>query len=98
MAEAKWLVEPEPAAMLGHLLAALGAQGRGFRVFACAALRGAGRPLTDPRCRKALETAERYAWGLTDKKDLQRAARAMEDVVRRSWNGLLREDESAEAD
>jgi hypothetical protein len=70
--EAEWLACDHPAELLHRLChASLGGlaigharpSDRKLRLFACACCRQAWRRLTDPRARKAVEVAERYAEG-----------------------------------
>src|SRR5262249_51304659 len=74
MTEAEWLACSDPRPMIEFLAGNLGA--RKARLWACACVRRAWRLLTDPRSRKAVQTAERFADG-------QVGARAL-------WNAFMR--------
>jgi len=90
MTEAKWLTSDDPGWMLLSLqrVQALppGAAGnhprdwrlsaRKLRLFACACVRQVWHLLTDPRSRRAVEVAERYADGLATVAELAQARNA----------------------
>lgn len=79
MTEAQWLACREPGAML----TALGnyASERKMRLYACACCRRMGELLPDPRCRAALEVAERFADDLASAKELEGAARSLLPLI-----------------
>src|SRR5947209_1728940 len=62
MTEAEWLAAPS-SAHIQELLRGK-ADERRYRLFACACARRVWHLLPDERCRRAVETAERYAEGL----------------------------------
>lgn len=72
MNEQEWLASTDPAAMLGEITAPHNsdlpnpgwrASDRRLRLFACACCRSVWDKLTDPRSRRAVEVAERFADG-----------------------------------
>ena len=80
MDEREWLVSENPAAMMQHLHGCVGPGGqtagapywnRKLRLWACACCRQVWNLLTDPRSRRAVEVAERYADGLAGNEDLR---------------------------
>lgn len=88
MTEAKWLVSNNPLSLLYDSLTSPTASRAGFRVhgqlvllvrerqlrlFACACCRYVWDTITDPRSRKAVEVAERYAYGLATLDELKAA-------------------------
>lgn len=79
MTEAQWLACREPSPML-HALGNYASE-RKLRLYACACCRRMGELLPDPRCRAALETAERFADDLATAKELEEAARSLVPVV-----------------
>lgn len=93
MNEQEWLASTDPAAMLGEITAPHNsdlpnpgwrASDRRLRLFACACCRSVWDRLTDPRSRRAVEVAERYADGLCDFPALAAAERAAMDA----WMGF----------
>ena len=89
MNELEWLSSSDPAAMLRHLHGCVGPGGqtagapywdRKLRLFACACCRALWPLLTDPRSRRAVEVAERYADGLATEAELNAAFVAAERV------------------
>jgi hypothetical protein len=74
MTEDGWLVETDPARMLGHLFPSN--TDRRDRLFAIACARRIWHLLDDPRSRHAVETAERYVDGLATPDELEAAADA----------------------
>jgi hypothetical protein len=66
--ENEWLTSLDPMAMLDFLRKRV--TYRQLRLFACACLRRVWHLLSDERSRMAVETAERYADGLANHKDL----------------------------
>src|SRR5262245_7747223 len=74
MTEAEWLECTDPMPMLGGLLERRRLSNRWKQLFACACCRRSWPLLTDPRSRKAVETAERFCDGLGSLMELQVAA------------------------
>jgi hypothetical protein len=72
LTEAEWLTCDDPTPMLEGFPGGLTAEGRAaaasarkLRLFACAWLRRVWQVFDDERCRRAVETAERFAEGPT---------------------------------
>jgi hypothetical protein len=85
--EAEWLTFTEVDAALREFLG--NASERKRRLFACACCRRIWHALTDPRCREAVEVAERYADGLAPDDEVRQAALAV--ATARGWNAERRE-------
>jgi hypothetical protein len=69
--EAEWLAGTDLAPLLGFLGPSAGE--RKLRLFCCACCRRIWDLLTDPRSRRAVEVAERYADGRADERELGEA-------------------------
>jgi hypothetical protein len=111
MSEAEWLACQDPDAMLRFLRGR--ASDRKLRLFACACCRSVWGRLLDPRSKRVVETAERFADGLADCDELNEAQAAAVEVDlaqygidydalasaawATSFTGLLTEDAAAEA-
>jgi hypothetical protein len=81
MTEGEWLACEGPERMLKCLYAPGGpartrAGHRKLRLFTSACLRRLWRRVTDPRCREAVEVAERYADGLATRQALRARGRS----------------------
>jgi hypothetical protein len=77
--EADWLAATDPGPMLAFLRGR--ASGRRLRLFAAACCRRVWPLLTDERSRSAVEVAERFADGIADALELQRAAEQARAVM-----------------
>jgi hypothetical protein len=91
MDEAGWLASAEPFAMLEYLRpeggpARPGATARRLRLFACACARRLWPRLTDPRSRRAVEVAERFADGLANAAEMEAARRACGNIGKPEWH------------
>ncbi|MBL8796371.1 MAG: hypothetical protein JNM56_20905 [Planctomycetia bacterium] len=71
LTEAGWLASNDLTAMVDFLGDRL--SDRKYRLFACACCRQVWTLITDPRCRQAVETAERFADGQALKSELSAA-------------------------
>ena len=92
MTESEWLKGGRPLGMLGYLLDTVGRarySERHFRLFACACVRQAQALLSDRRSRQAVEVAERYALGQTDRRALEQARNAARDASLAIWQSSL---------
>lgn len=102
MDQAEWLASENPVAMLAYLAGPdssqmylpagrrAGRSDRKLRLFACACCRQVWDRLTDPRSRRAVEVAERYADGEVGQGEMQAAHDAAQAVWNQSpneWNG-----------
>ena len=104
MTEAEWLETNKPLPMLRYLLETAGPArypDRKFRLFACASVRRLESLLSDRRSWQAVATAERFAEGLVDRRTLEKAHRAAQEVAVRFWqdwqSGDRSEDDSMAA-
>jgi hypothetical protein len=79
MIEAEWLAGTHPEPMLAFLCGK--ASHRKFRLFACACCRRIWPLLVDDRCRRAVETAERFADGLVTAEAMVEVCSAVEDII-----------------
>lgn len=70
MNEQQWLTSDDPATMMAALTLV---SDRKLRLFACACCRQVWHLLTDPRSRRAVEVAERYADGFAEGSELYEA-------------------------
>jgi hypothetical protein len=91
MTEADWLTSRQPLALLTFVRPSTSA--RKLRLFACSAARRVLHMLSDSRCRRAVEVAERFADGQADTAELRDAATAaariaevMATAQRVGWN------------
>jgi hypothetical protein len=87
MPEAEWLTYDDPTPMLEGFPGGLTAEGRAaaasarkLRLFACAWLRRVWHVFDDERCRRAVETAERFAEGMATDEELAAASVAALDA------------------
>jgi hypothetical protein len=85
MTEAEWLACTEPDGMLAFLRGK--ATGRQSRLFACACCRGIWGMLTDPRIRRAVESAEAFADGLIEPDALAVSEEEAEAAISRGPSG-----------
>jgi hypothetical protein len=83
MTEAEWATCTHPKAMLIFLADRQQATERQYRLFACACFRRVWHLLADPRARKAVEVAERYADAVAD--DAEREAALAEVAQARGF-------------
>jgi hypothetical protein len=93
MTEQEWLEGTDPAPMIEFLAGKLGA--RKARLWSCACVRRAWRFLTDPRSRKAVQTAERFADGRVGARALWNAASRADDACDESgveWSSIHWDD------
>jgi hypothetical protein len=83
LTEAEWLSSKIPRAMLMALEERAKAReiDRKLRLFACACVRRVWHLLDDPRCRMAVEVAERYAEGLAGREELDTASDTSSDAA-----------------
>jgi hypothetical protein len=75
MTEAEWCESSDPKRMLGLLQTTSRAYDRQQRVFALGCGRALWHQLTDPRSRRAIDTAERALEGLAGRDELEEAVR-----------------------
>jgi hypothetical protein len=95
MTEAEWLACADPTPMIDLLAGKLSE--RKARLWSCACIRRAWHFLTDPRSRKAVQTAERFADGRVGSRALWNAYCRAEDVTDESeiewmsihWDDIL---------
>lgn len=80
MTEAEWLSCADPAAMLRHVCDGARASQRQLRLFGAACCRRVWLRLTDPRSRRAVEVAERYADGAATIEQLAAASEGAWDA------------------
>jgi hypothetical protein len=80
MTEEQWLTAKDARAMLLHLWPDRTNRRRKLRLFACAVCRQFGDGPYDERGWKAVETDERYADGLANRKKMARARRAAQEA------------------
>jgi hypothetical protein len=86
--EGRWLTCVEPLLMLDWLREIdQPSSPRKLRLFGCACCRSVERRITLPPCRLAVGVAERFADGLVDSRELDRAARAAHSAVLSAANG-----------
>ncbi len=88
MTEVEWLGGARPLSMLGFLLDSVGRArypDRRFRLFACACVRQVQGLLRDRRSRQAIEVAQRYALGATDRRALEHARSAAREASIEIW-------------
>jgi hypothetical protein len=85
MTENEWLTGTDPEAMLEFVRAR--AKERKLRLFACACCRGIWGLLTDPRSRRGVETAERFADGMVGQEALAASEAEAEVAISRSASG-----------
>src|SRR5262245_51520520 len=78
MTETQWITATDPKKLLKYLHAKASERKRGL--FAAACCRRVWHLLTDPRSRRAVETAERYADGEATGKELSRAEMEAQDA------------------
>lgn len=88
MTEAEWLTATRPLAMLGFLVDER-QRGRhpdhAFLLFACAGMRRVWDRLRKREFREAVEVAERFALGQTDRRRLDRARKAAEEACQQAY-------------
>jgi hypothetical protein len=82
--EAEWLSCAEPTAMLESLAGKVSS--RKLRLFACAGSRAVWHQLSDERCRKAAEAAERFADGERTKRELANIRVAADQAQYEAWS------------
>ncbi len=91
MTETDWLTWPEPHRILQFLLDLHGKPDpRRLRLFACACVRRAWPLLADRRSREIVPLAERYAEGLTDRRQLSAALRVAQEQERIAYTAWRR--------
>jgi hypothetical protein len=99
MTEAEWLACTDPSPMLGFF--EVKASKRKMRLFACACCRRIWPLHVDRRSQEAVEVAERYADGLADDQELQKAIvkaeRAILEARRIFRHGVLIDDLSPQS-
>jgi hypothetical protein len=79
MIEAEWQACRNPAAMVAYMDSRASARKR--RLFPCACVRRVWSQLTDPRSRRAVEVAERFADGLATGSELRAAHEEAESIT-----------------
>jgi hypothetical protein len=80
--ESEWQVADDPAWMLNYFRGIIRQHARKLRLFAVACCRCIWPLLVDPRSRRAVEVAERYADGAATEEELRAAANTAEDAHR----------------